>query len=122
MSVAREHFRTAFGPGDLKTLKAKENKRHQASELVLDVASFMRWERLLATAARAGLGMSLMVFVDALSCDNPVLGMSSGGPSLNFTVSFSVPFPVFFFVERACDWGCSFPRHTSHCQMVRALA
>ena len=76
MSVARVQFRMVLGAGDLNALNAKENSRHQASGLVLEMASLIRFDKLSATAARAGFGMSLMTLADCRSCDKPA-GMSS---------------------------------------------
>ena len=67
MRVAKEHFLSVLGPGDFRALNAKENNRHQASGLVLEIASFIRVLRPLASIERADFGMSLIMFVDLRS-------------------------------------------------------
>ena len=109
-----------FGPGDLRTLKAKENNRHQAPGDVPSIASLIRFERLFATATRAGLGMSRMTCVDPRSCANPAgksFGVSSRGTACSSLVlSFVSP------SERACEREWLVPRQMGQCQMVRARA
>ena len=119
ISVASVQFRTDFGSGDLSALNANEKNRHQASGLVHEIASLMRFDKLSATTGRAGFGMSLMIGKDRRSCANDA-GMSLGCSLQD--VSDSVSRRVVVCTKMDCDFGGSSLKQGGQCQMARERA